>query len=274
VRGVTLLKNGQLASAGQEKTVKIWNHQTKECLKTLTGHTNHVVAILALQNGQVASGSEDNTVKIWDAETGECVRTLDHKAAVFCLTQLDNGHLVSGGEDKTLKIWNLDDGALVRTLTDLQGIPWALLSLQSGLLASAGDGEEGLRIWNPQSGLLRAVLDTKNMMSLAQLPKSGLLLAGSSSSTIVVYNPFTQTKVTTFKAFEHGWVSALLALPNDLFVSASNLNTLKVWEPSDFQLVSTLVGHLASVSDLALLNNNEFASSSCDGTINVWAIPS
>jgi WD40 repeat protein len=57
--------------------VKVWDVQTGDCLKTLSGHTNWIYSVLFTENGQtVISCCQDETIKIWDFQTGECLRTL------------------------------------------------------------------------------------------------------------------------------------------------------------------------------------------------------
>jgi WD40 repeat protein len=52
-----------------DKTVKIWDANTGECLKTLKGHSDHVVSVAYSPDGtKIISGSWDGTTKIWDAE--------------------------------------------------------------------------------------------------------------------------------------------------------------------------------------------------------------
>jgi WD40 repeat protein len=60
-----------------DKTIKFWNVNNGQCIKTLNGHTHFVVCLLLLRNGHLASGSWDKTIKIWNTDTGECIKTLE-----------------------------------------------------------------------------------------------------------------------------------------------------------------------------------------------------
>ena len=60
------LRNGDLVSGSQDKTIKIWNIETRACIQTLTGHTRPVTDLLELKNGNIVSGSVDETIKIWE----------------------------------------------------------------------------------------------------------------------------------------------------------------------------------------------------------------
>jgi WD40 repeat protein len=55
-----------LASGSFDQTIKLWNVQTGQLLRTLTGHTDVVRSVAWSADGQVlASGSDDRTIKIW-----------------------------------------------------------------------------------------------------------------------------------------------------------------------------------------------------------------
>jgi len=58
-----------VASGGEDHTVKLWNAQTGELIRTFRGHSG-IVSRVAFSFGpdgkRLASASFDNTVKLWD----------------------------------------------------------------------------------------------------------------------------------------------------------------------------------------------------------------
>jgi len=59
-----LLHSNRCFSASSDKTVKVWNLETLDCVKTLEGHTEGVNVIIAVDARTIASGSNDNSVKV------------------------------------------------------------------------------------------------------------------------------------------------------------------------------------------------------------------
>lgn len=59
----------QLASASDDKTVKLWDPTTGDLLQTLKGHEDSVKAVgFSPPDGrQLASASGDSTVRLWDS---------------------------------------------------------------------------------------------------------------------------------------------------------------------------------------------------------------
>ena len=74
----------QLLSGGADKTVKLWDAETGQLLKTFEGHSGDVAAVAFSPDGRFAlSGSADKTLKLWDIETGRLLKTFEgHTDAV------------------------------------------------------------------------------------------------------------------------------------------------------------------------------------------------
>lgn len=97
-----------LVSGSRDRTIKLWNLETGELIRTLNGHTGAIYSIALSSDGQtIASGSEDKTVRLWHLETGELLSTFTgHSEQVNAVAfSADGQTLISGSHDKTIKIW-------------------------------------------------------------------------------------------------------------------------------------------------------------------------
>ena len=100
--------NNAVISGSHDWTLKVWDPETGECLRTLTEHTGIVECVCAYNNN-VISGSYDKTLKVWDPETGERVQTMaGHTRVVRCVCAYNNA-VISGSADHTLKVWDPAD---------------------------------------------------------------------------------------------------------------------------------------------------------------------
>ena len=56
-----------LATASGDKTARLWDPATGECLRTLTGHTGAVWGVAFSPDGRLlATASDDKTARLWD----------------------------------------------------------------------------------------------------------------------------------------------------------------------------------------------------------------
>jgi len=99
-------RDGSLASASYDNTIKIWDISTGACMRTLIGHMSSVCCISQLKDDRLASGSYDNTIKIWHIDSGECVRTITgHHGAVHTIVELKDGSIATGSHDTSIIVF-------------------------------------------------------------------------------------------------------------------------------------------------------------------------
>ena len=106
-----------LASASDDKMVKLWDTATGKEIKTLSGHTDGVWGVsFSPDSKMLASASRDNTVKLWDTATGKEIKTLTgHTSTVLGVSFSPDGKiLASASADNTVKLWRWDFNYLLR----------------------------------------------------------------------------------------------------------------------------------------------------------------
>ncbi|TPX66047.1 hypothetical protein SpCBS45565_g04723 [Spizellomyces sp. 'palustris'] len=97
-----------LASGSRDKTLRLWDVSTGQCLFTLTGHDNWIRGVVFHPNGKyLLSGSDDKTLKVWDLKSGRCIKTLDaHSHFVTCIDFAKTSPVVATGSvDQSIKVW-------------------------------------------------------------------------------------------------------------------------------------------------------------------------
>ena len=96
-----------LISAGEDKTIEIWDVEKGERLKMI--ELNSIIFDLKfIKENILAIGLDkqvDNLV-LYDIEANKHVKFIEgHRGLVYCLNFLKLGHLVTTSADKTIKFW-------------------------------------------------------------------------------------------------------------------------------------------------------------------------
>eukprot|EP00435_Cladocopium_sp_Y103_P033368 s2162_g8.t1 len=91
-----------IISGSDDRTVKIWDYQTKQCIQTLTGHTNNVsYALFHPALPIILTGSEDGTVRIWHGSTYRLEATLSYfLERVWSISVLKGSNTAALGYDE------------------------------------------------------------------------------------------------------------------------------------------------------------------------------
>ncbi|NEQ24136.1 MAG: hypothetical protein F6K28_34440, partial [Microcoleus sp. SIO2G3] len=66
-----------VVSSSLDKTIRLWDVESGECLQVLTDHQTEVWSVAFSADSEVlASGGSDGAIKLWQVETRECLQTL------------------------------------------------------------------------------------------------------------------------------------------------------------------------------------------------------
>ena len=105
-----------IASGSADKSVIVWDTESRSCVATLKGHSNVVSSVAYSPDGKyIASGSADNSVKVWGADAnsasyGTCVATLmSHSDRVRSVAYSPDGKYIASGSDISVKIWDVSN---------------------------------------------------------------------------------------------------------------------------------------------------------------------
>jgi WD40 repeat protein len=150
VECVVFSRDGKrLASASQDRILKVWNLDTDKAALPLSGHWGalHCVAF-SHDDARLASASDDRTVRVWDARTGKLLLTLEHKAPVLAVAWDTAGRLAAACADNLVTVWDGRTGAKLLRLEGHTGPVRSLCFSPDGQRLASGSDDQTLKLWD------------------------------------------------------------------------------------------------------------------------------
>jgi WD40 repeat protein len=193
VNGLTFRGDGQLISAGDDKTVRVWRLDHRKEEFSFRGHEMGVLALALSPDGtRLVSGGKDQAVKVWDA--GRDPRGLGVRPLVGgALGEWLHG-LTFAADDRLLLVESSRAALAVRAADAVTGTVQDPPAMQLGTRAASqmgfafsargrrvagrdADDPRVVRIWDTARGLLAAVRADEGAVGAVALSADGELLA-------------------------------------------------------------------------------------------------
>lgn len=246
-----------LVTASFDRTLKLWDIQTKTSVRTMEGHTGIVLTVDVSKDGTtIASGASDNTIKLWDVPKNDPVKTLvAHEAAGSAISvSFDALKYATGDESGAVRIWNAVDGAQafeVKLTAGVTTLAWrrdnkqvaAGLANGSIVLIDPADGKVGAEI-GAHEGAVTGLQFSANNTQLHSAGADGLA------------KRWPTTIAATLEGFKEAKpVNAMALQPSGTLVVTAAGDGAHVWNRADGKLVRSLEELTGDVSAVAFSSN-------------------
>ncbi|KAF9362164.1 hypothetical protein BGX34_006674 [Mortierella sp. NVP85] len=272
----THLGQERLITGAWDKTIKVWDTETKECLATLKGHTDFIKALAVrtiVIKDDAQEGSHDNGQK-------------DKKRI---------GHeLFSASYDGTILHWDLQTfesfqgGAGGPWKGHVRGINDLCLALEDG--DSQGQEEDGLhqggkeylysagsdgtiRKWDITQGQGRGghcVHVFKHHATTVYKVHADTIEIWSASADKTARRLDLETKKVD-TTLDHPDFVKSFALAGPYVVTGGREETIRVWSVATGKLIKEIKGHFDEVSSMVVVGTT-LLTASLDGTVRRWSL--
>jgi WD40 repeat protein len=296
IYAIALSPTTPILASTSANTIKLWDIDALQPIRTLTGHLDIIPAIAFTADGKILiSGSADKAIAFWDISTGRCISNLSlHSDTVLALALSSNGqYLASSSFYDPVTVWDLVNGykrhglighsnrvdALAFrptpiTLKEIEAdLPLFSSLSQNELLSpmlASGSSDLTIKLWDAAHGSeIRTLEGHTHQISALAFSPDGLTLASASwDGTVKLWNLKNRRQRTL--EVDSGRVNGI-AFSSDGKKLAIASDILQLWNlPSGKKLVLE-PGHADSVTSVLFGHNDKILiSASSDRTINVW----
>jgi energy-coupling factor transporter ATP-binding protein EcfA2 len=227
-----------LASAGWDKTARLWDVATGSLLRTLTGHSAYLGGVAFSPDGMtLATTSADKTARLWDVATGSLLRTLTgHSDSVSAAAFGPDGTmLATAGQDGTARLWDVFTGRPVRTFAGHANFVRDVAFSPDGRHVGTAGRDGTARLWDVATGMLvRSIGNgTASVDGLAFRPDSNQIATADADAVARLWDVATGILVRTFAGHDSSVKAVAFSPDGAALATASDDKTIRLWITGD-----------------------------------------
>jgi WD40 repeat protein len=280
----------QLASASQDRTVRVWDVAAARTVHALAGHTDTVFAVAFGGDGLLVSGGYDNTTRVWDARTGVPVQTLEGpeaRARGVALSH-DGTRLLTSSIAPPFQIWRWDvhrsaNGPRIEKrpppLAGHSGPSFGVrFSPDDRYVASTGTDAQ-LILWDAATGRKTIPLarphSRDRAWAVAFHPLDGRhLAAGYSEKRVMIWDFGDPSKEPTVLTGHTNDVYSVAYSPDGRWLATASWNEVIIWDAATYTEVRRLRGFRGLIWSVAWSPERRLLAvgggHKDSGTIELW----
>ncbi len=223
-------------SAGEDRSIRIWDVGSRRCLKNIRTFTFVPVAGAFSTDGHVAAtayGSTFKTTDVWDLRQGRPVKKIQGTAAYALSFSGDSQFLAIAGEGGLLQVVELATANVM---------------------------------WQSSAFL-------KSIRSIAFLPDGSGVVVGDEEGGLSLFRIGLDSPVFSLAAHQ-GPISCLaVSHKGDAVVTGGADEYVRLWDASSGRLLSQLTGHRGRIVGAGFTPGDEHVvSGSSDGALKIWDV--
>ena len=279
---VAFASDGVVAAGGYANgSVRLWDANSGEELRTLSGHRGSVLSVaFTAEGGCLASGGGDGSIRLWDVNSGAELRALTgHEGSVLSIafTAADGGRLASAGDDATVRLWDVNSGEELLVLAGHEDWVRSVAFAPDGGRLASGSDDGSVRVWDVNGGEELLVLGGHErwVRSVAFAPDGGRLASGGDDGSIRLWDVNSGAELRALSGHQGAILSVAFTPDGGRLASAGEDQTVRLWDVSSGEELRTLRGRHGPVFDIAFTaDGGRLASAGDDGSVRFWDVNS
>lgn len=237
-----------IASASDDKTVRLWNFHTGLLIQTLK-HIAQVKDVVFSADGKTLISAGDDGIRIWNSNTAESNDFIEIPA-VSIVFSLDGRTFVSASSDG-IRVWDAHTKELLKTIEGYSGSVSSVAYSPDGNTIVSGNLNRTIRVWDANTKRIIKTLagHTDVVTSIAYSPDGNTIATGSYDNTIRLWDAHTYVHRKTLNG-HIGSVSGMDFKPDDNIVVCGGGKEIRMFDFNSGKHHKTLTEYTKYVNSI------------------------
>jgi WD40 repeat protein len=276
VNSVSFHPDGKkFATVSDDKTVLLWDAKTKMQISTWARLKRAVRDIAFSPDGTMLAAAVGNELVLWSTESQQEISRIATSQDICKIAFSPEGSRVVMTFLEEAGVWNLSSRKRISTFNE--GGYDARFSPSGLIVASCGD-ERAIRLWNAETGreIGNAIFQGHSLLCIAFDREGQRVLVGSDDHTARIWKIMTEPSpetVITLSGHDQGVNSAEFNAAGTLVVTASQDNTVRLWDSATGEMLAVFEGHSDNVLRATFSpSGDQIVSVSADRSVRIWQL--
>lgn len=268
----------RIISASKDRTIRFWDVEPQGQQLSMTRESGFsariTIATFSPDGNRIVSASLGKSILIWDVATRDQLKCLKGHDVFFknATFSPDGKRVVSASSDSTIRIWDVKTGLQLKCLKEPSGEVRSVVYSTDGERVVSVSRRGIVRIWDVETGI--------GIMSFQGDEAPSYSACFSPDGKKIVYALYRAVAIWDaekghiYLGGHFGKILAVTFSPDGKQVaSASEDNTIKLWDIYNGREIQSMEGHTDSVNSVAFSpDGKRVVSASDDRSIRIWDV--
>ncbi|SQE00682.1 WD-40 repeat protein [Parafrankia sp. Ea1.12] len=275
VRACAVAPDGSYLVAPAGDAISVRDLPTGGQRAELTGATGTRACVVAPDGSWIASAGRYGTIRVWS--TGSDLprpSTAGRNEGARGCAVVAGGLVVSSSDDGTVTAWDPVTGEPGAAMAGLPGPARGCRAGPGGRWVVVSAQPTALRLWEPATGVVRAVLTADVAILGFTVSADGSWVAGGcEDGSVRLWDTESGEWMATFAGHAEG-VQACVAGPDGIWLASGGDDaTVRIWDVATLEQRASLPGHTDPVLGLTTdPAGRVLVSTGADHTVRVWEV--